>query len=102
MQFLVTEKGFKLANTFIIILFHYRLKLLILHSEDRVRKGAEKLQKYLNSKQQGRLDGFFTVKPKEKKSPAKSETKGKGKGKESAATKGKGTKRKVGLSLFNA
>jgi flap endonuclease-1 len=56
-------------------------------SEDRVRKGAEKLTKFLNSKQQGRLDGFFTVKPKEKKSPAKADAKG----------KGKGTKRKVGL-----
>ncbi|KAI6113994.1 PIN domain-like protein [Pisolithus sp. B1] len=43
-QFLVTEKGF---------------------NEDRVRKGAEKLQKCLSSKQQGRLDGFFAAKPKE-------------------------------------
>ncbi|KAF9465367.1 PIN domain-like protein [Collybia nuda] len=68
-QFLVTEKGF---------------------SEERVRKGAEKLQKFLNSKQQGRLDGFFTVKPKEKTSPAK----GKGKASKSDAAKGKGTKRK--------
>jgi flap endonuclease-1 len=60
-------------------------------SEDRVRKGAEKLTKFLNSKQQGRLDGFFTVKPKEKKSPAKADAKGKGK------DAPKGTKRKVGL-----
>lgn len=58
-------------------------------SEERVRKGAEKLTKYLNSKQQGRLDGFFTVKPKEKKSP---DAKGK------HALK-KGTKRKVGFVL---
>ncbi len=29
-------------------------------SEDRVRKGCEKLQKSLSQKQQGRLDGFFT------------------------------------------
>ncbi|KAF8968910.1 PIN domain-like protein [Flammula alnicola] len=65
-QFLVTEKGF---------------------NEERVRKGAEKLQKFLNSKQQGRLDGFFTVKPKEKAPPAK----GKG-GK--TDSKAKGTKRK--------
>ncbi|KAG5720045.1 Flap endonuclease 1 [Termitomyces sp. T112] len=65
-QFLVTEKGF---------------------SEERVRKGAEKLQKFLNSKQQGRLDGFFSVKPKEKTDPKK-DTKGK------ADAKGKGTKRK--------
>ncbi|CAK5268763.1 unnamed protein product [Mycena citricolor] len=60
-QFLVVEKGF---------------------NEERVRKGAEKLAKFLNSKQQGRLDGFFTVQSKEKKpAPAKAETK-------------KGTKRK--------
>jgi flap endonuclease-1 len=57
-----------------------------------VRKGAEKLQKFLNSKQQGRLDGFFSVKPKEKTSPKK-DVKGKGK----ADTKTKGTKRKVRL-----
>ena len=50
-----------------------------------MRKGAEKLTKFLNSKQQGRLDGFFTVKPKEK---PKDSAKGKG-----AVTKG--TKRKV-------
>jgi len=50
-----------------------------------VRKGAEKLQKFLNTKQQGRLDGFFTVQAKEKKpSPA-------AKGKAGV----KGTKRKV-------
>ncbi len=33
-------------------------------SEERVRKGAGKLQNFLRNKQQGRLDGFFTVKPK--------------------------------------
>lgn len=54
-------------------------------SEDRVRKGAEKLAKFLNAKQQGRLDGFFAAKPKE--APAK--------GKDDAKGKGKGTKRKV-------
>ncbi|KAJ2913367.1 hypothetical protein MD484_g7045, partial [Candolleomyces efflorescens] len=64
-QFLVVEKGF---------------------NEERVRKGADKLQKFLNTKQQGRLDGFFTVKAKEKTAPAKA------KGKD--AGKGKGTKRK--------
>ncbi|KAH9987804.1 PIN domain-like protein [Russula vinacea] len=32
--------------------------------EERVRKGAEKLAKSLNTKQQGRLDGFFTATPK--------------------------------------
>lgn len=37
-KFLCTDKGF---------------------SEDRVRKGAEKLSKSLGQKQQGRLDGFF-------------------------------------------
>ncbi|KIO18056.1 hypothetical protein M407DRAFT_32266 [Tulasnella calospora MUT 4182] len=62
-EFLVREKGF---------------------NEDRVRKGAEKLQKMLAAKQQGRLDGFFTVKPKEKE-PASS------KGGKDA----KGTKRKA-------
>jgi hypothetical protein len=39
--------------------------LLSGYSEDRVRKGAEKLSKFLNTKQQGRLDGFFTVKSKD-------------------------------------
>jgi len=37
------------------------------------------------------LDGFFTVKPKEKAPPAKGKTSDKGKG----AANGKGTKRKV-------
>lgn len=57
-------------------------------SEDRVRKAAEKLGKFLNAKQQGRLDGFFTAQPKKEDD---SKTKGKGKGKADA----KGTKRKV-------
>lgn len=60
------------------------------NSEERVRKGAEKLSKSLNTKQQGRLDGFFTATPKTsapKKAPAKG-----AKGKDD---KGKGTKRKV-------
>ncbi|KAG5638850.1 hypothetical protein H0H81_009401 [Sphagnurus paluster] len=70
-QFLVTEKGF---------------------NEERVRKGADKLQKFLNSKQQGRLDGFFTVKPKEPANP-KDNKNAKGKGKTDA--KSKGTKRKA-------
>ncbi|KAJ7104291.1 flap endonuclease 1 [Mycena belliarum] len=69
-QFLVTEKGF---------------------NEERVRKGAEKLTKFLNSKQQGRLDGFFTVKPKDKKaSPSKADAKGKGKDAPKKGTKRKG------------
>ena len=46
-------------------------------SEERVKKGAEKLQKYLNAKQQGRLDGFFTVKSKEKPLPKGKAEKGK-------------------------
>lgn len=69
---------------------HYDAVLILHHSEERVRKGADKLTKFLNSKQQGRLDGFFTVKPKT------DDVKGKGKGK--ADTKGKdakGTKRKA-------
>ena len=53
-------------------------------SEDRVRKGCEKLQKSLSQKQQGRLDGFFTVKregaaPKRKAEQDKKGAKKKGK-----------------------
>src|SRR6266849_9287846 len=62
-------------------------------SEDRVRKGAEKLAKSLNTKQQGRLDGFFTATPKTS-APKKASAKD-AKGKD----KGKGTKRKVGYYL---
>ncbi|KAK7033898.1 Elongation of fatty acids protein 2 [Paramarasmius palmivorus] len=68
-QFLVNEKGF---------------------NEERVRKGAEKLQKFLNAKQQGRLDGFFTVKPKDKTEPAKKGTSAKGGKKGAAGAKRKG------------
>jgi hypothetical protein len=57
-----------------------------------VRKGADKLQKFLNSKQQGRLDGFFSVKSKEK-APAPTKMKGKDKG--TVDTRTKGAKRKV-------
>jgi hypothetical protein len=89
----VTEKGFKCVSPDALP----ALSLTAVFSEERVRKGAEKLQKYLNSKQQGRLDGFFTVKPKEKAPPAK----GKGADKKGDA-KGKGTKRKVCfLNPFN-
>jgi len=56
-------------------------------SEERVRKGAEKLQKFLNTKQQGRLDGFFSVKPKDK-SVAKT------------TSKAKEVKRKVKISFY--
>jgi flap endonuclease-1 len=65
-----------------------------LNSEERVRRGADKLQKFLNSKQQGRLDGFFSVKPKEKEK-ATVPAKGKGTGKDKVDTKAKGSKRKV-------
>jgi len=65
-DFLVKEKGF---------------------NEERVRKGAEKLAKSLNTKQQGRLDGFFTATPKTS-APKKASAKGKD-------DKGKGTKRKT-------
>ncbi|KAI0826903.1 PIN domain-like protein [Trametes gibbosa] len=64
-DFLVKEKGF---------------------NEERIRKGGEKLSKFLNAKQQGRLDGFFAVKPKT--SPKKND-------KVAEKGKGKGTKRKV-------
>lgn len=57
------------------------------NSEERVRKGAEKLQKYLNTKQQGRLNDFFKV------NKAPSPTKGKGK------PEPKSNKRKVSLSI---
>jgi len=63
-QFLVTEKGF---------------------NEERVRKGAEKLAKFLNAKQQGRLDGFFSLQPKT--SPKKKDD-------DKGKSKTKGTKRK--------
>jgi flap endonuclease-1 len=64
-------------------------------SEERVRKGAEKLQKFLHSKQQGRLDGFFTVKAKEPAAP-KAEGKAEDKKGKAGAKSGKRVKRKVG------
>ncbi|TFY82294.1 hypothetical protein EWM64_g1714 [Hericium alpestre] len=83
-KFLVEEKGF---------------------NEDRVRKGAEKLAKFLNAKQQGRLDGFFSVKPKEPgakkkekgKKGAEKGKKGAEKGKKGAETgkDARGSKRKA-------
>jgi flap endonuclease-1 len=91
-QFLVTEKGFRCDLSSAC---HLPPSPYPLSSEERVRKGAEKLQKFLNSKQQGRLDGFFTVKPKEKADDGNVKGKGKGKGKGDTNTKGKGTKRKV-------
>ncbi|SHO77787.1 5' to 3' exonuclease, 5' flap endonuclease [Malassezia sympodialis ATCC 42132] len=49
-QFLCADKGF---------------------SEDRVRRGCEKLSKAVGQKQQGRLDGFFTVQPRQGAAPPK-------------------------------
>ncbi|KAH9942887.1 PIN domain-like protein [Amylocystis lapponica] len=72
-QFLVTEKGF---------------------NEERVRKGADKLTKFLSAKQQGRLDGFFSVQPKASPKKDKSKEKGKGKDDDKSKSKSKGTKRK--------
>jgi flap endonuclease-1 len=63
-------------------------------SEDRVRAGAAKLSKMLAAKQQGRLDGFFTVKPKEgdaAKGKGKKDDK-KRKGDDKGGTKKKGKK----------
>ncbi|ELU43928.1 FEN-1 endonuclease [Rhizoctonia solani AG-1 IA] len=56
---------------------------------ERVRKGAEKLTKMLNTKQQGRLDGFFKV--TESASSKAKATAGKG----AASSKGAGAKRKA-------
>lgn len=72
-KFLCTDKGF---------------------SEDRVRKGAEKLTKALGQKQQGRLDGFF--KPSGTTSSAtkrKAEEEAAKKGKKGAATDAKKKKK---------
>jgi len=63
-------------------------------SEERVRKGAEKLARSLITKQQGRLDGFFSATPKAS-APKKASTKD-AKGKDD---KRKGTKRKVSYCL---
>ncbi|TDL23124.1 PIN domain-like protein [Rickenella mellea] len=66
-EFLVVQKGF---------------------NEERVRKGAEKLAKFLHAKQQGRLDGFFSVQAKS--SPERGEkSSSKGKAKEKPGAKGK-------------
>ncbi|KAI0027780.1 PIN domain-like protein [Vararia minispora EC-137] len=70
-EFLVKEKGF---------------------NEERVRRGAEKLAKHLSAKQQGRLDGFFSVKAKE---PAKAKESAKSKGAKKEEDAKKGGKRKV-------
>ncbi|KDN41688.1 putative DNA repair endonuclease rad2 [Tilletiaria anomala UBC 951] len=66
-------------------------------SEDRVRKGAEKLQKSLGKKQQGRLDGFFTV----SSSPASSSSSSQ-KRKAEDSKKGAGGGKKSKSSAANA
>lgn len=74
-DFLVREKGF---------------------SEERVRKGADKLKARMSAKQQGRLDGFFTVKPKEGgggSSPASGSGSKKRKGDDKKDAGGKGGKK---------
>jgi len=73
------------------------LRDLTVHAlrEERVRKSCEKLTKAVSSKQQGRIDGFFTIKPKENNASA-SKSKAKG-GKDDSKTKN--TKRKVSTLL---
>jgi flap endonuclease-1 len=66
-DFLVKEKGF---------------------SEERVRKGCERLVKNLKTATQGRLDGFFTVMPTGDKKRKAEEAPG-NKGKKPAPGKGK-------------
>jgi len=88
-DFLVRDKGFMYALT--VVSFFHDLTMDVLR-EDRVRKSCEKLTKAVGSKQQGRIDGFFTVKPKENNvSASKSKAKS---GKDDSKTKN--TKRKVG------
>jgi len=67
------------------------------YSEERVRKGADKLVKMVSAKQQGRLDGFFKVVPTDGK-PKAGAAKGKDAGK-AGAKGGKGVKRKVNISF---
>ncbi|CAD6580737.1 MAG: Elongation of fatty acids protein 2 [Cyphobasidiales sp. Tagirdzhanova-0007] len=73
-EFLVTEKGF---------------------NEDRVRKQADKLKLALNQKQQGRLDGFFSVMPKAEGSSSSPGTKRKGDDKDKRTAKKAKGKEKV-------
>ena len=95
-QFLVTEKGFKCVSTSRSFRTYVLTIISTTISEDRVRKGADKLAKFLNSKQQGRLDGFFTVQPKTSPKKGTSKDSGKGaKGKGKGKADAKGTKRKV-------
>ncbi|KAG0018677.1 Elongation of fatty acids protein 2 [Podila clonocystis] len=66
-EFLVRDKGF---------------------SEERVRKGCERLEKNLKTATQGRLDSFFTMTPSTKR---KNEDAGSSKSKKSTPAKGKTT-----------
>ena len=84
-DFLVKDKGFKCVHLVTALVCPQLTDPRF--SEERVRKGGEKLAKFLNAKQQGRLDGFFSVKPKTSPKKSKPEEKEKG--------KGRGTKRKV-------
>ncbi|WWC87096.1 flap endonuclease 1 [Kwoniella dendrophila CBS 6074] len=80
-EFLCRDKGFKYKAS----------KLTVSCSEDRVRAGAAKLAKMLAAKQQGRLDGFFTVKPKDA-GTTKPAAGGKRKAEEKGGAKKKGKK----------
>ena len=70
------------------------IAVLFARSEDRIRAGAAKLAKMLSAKQQGRLDGFFTVKPKEGNASATAGAGGVGKrkGEDKGGAKKKGKK----------
>ncbi|PWN41153.1 flap endonuclease 1 [Ceraceosorus guamensis] len=59
-------------------------------SEDRVRKGAERLTKAIGQKQQGRLESFFGAVPKRKAEDSQEDKKG---AKKSKATPAKGKKK---------
>ncbi|WRT64984.1 flap endonuclease 1 [Kwoniella shivajii] len=65
-------------------------------NEDRVRAGAAKLTKMLAAKQQGRLDGFFTVKPKDSSTTKPSSGKPTAGGKRKGDDKDKGGAKKKG------
>jgi hypothetical protein len=99
-DFLVKDKGFKCVVWFMFISYYVGLTR---NSEDRVRKGADKLTKFLNAKQQGRLDGFFTLKAKEKEPAPAAKGKGKGakEGKGGKEDGKKGSKRKVRVRLVD-
>lgn len=92
-EFLVRDKGFRFVSSRPPPLPH-PLETDFLHSpfdscsEDRVRAGASKLAKGFNAKQQGRLDSFFKVLPKDPSKEASSS-------KKKADEKKGGAKRKV-------